>query len=202
MLEQAFVVGGSGGDNVGTWLDAPVGSPSHILGESFCWDFLLTFISSKRNDSNRDDQCNVQAEVSLLILKWALGIALIQIFFVLSFWKWYTDIRLLRRIAFLNAGAVDRRCSVKKVFLQISQNSQEITSGTGENRHRCFPENFAKFLRTVFIIEQLRWLLLYMHMDNTSFPYLISNKYLINSFDSFDKIYWMQNLYIYCMLCF
>ena len=26
--------------------------------------------------------------------------------------------------------------------------------------HRCFPENFAKFLRTPFSVEQLRWLLL------------------------------------------
>ena len=27
--------------------------------------------------------------------------------------------------------------------------------------HRCFPVNFAKFLRTPFLIEHLRWLLLY-----------------------------------------
>ena len=26
--------------------------------------------------------------------------------------------------------------------------------------HRCFPVNFAKFLRTPFLTEQLRWLLL------------------------------------------
>ena len=28
------------------------------------------------------------------------------------------------------------------------------------HRHRCFPVNFAKFLRTYFLTEQLRWLLL------------------------------------------
>ena len=28
-------------------------------------------------------------------------------------------------------------------------------------RHRCFPVNFAKFLRTPFITEQLQWLLLF-----------------------------------------
>ena len=57
------------------------------------------------------------------------------------------------------------------MFLEILQNSQENTcarvyfltklqpwgSGTG---YRCFPVNFAKFLRTYFIIEQLWWLLL------------------------------------------
>ena len=26
--------------------------------------------------------------------------------------------------------------------------------------HRCFPVNFAKFLRTIFLTERLRWLLL------------------------------------------
>ena len=73
---------------------------------------------------------------------------------------------------------VVRRCSVKKVFLEISQNSQENTCARdsslmklqGEawdfiNREalaqvwlatlksewqRCFPKNFAKFLRTPF----------------------------------------------------
>ena len=29
--------------------------------------------------------------------------------------------------------------------------------------HRCFPVNFAKFLRTPFFIEHLWWLLLYTH---------------------------------------
>ena len=29
-----------------------------------------------------------------------------------------------------------------------------------ETLHRCFPVNFAKFLRTPFLTEQLRWLLL------------------------------------------
>ena len=72
-----------------------------------------------------------------------------------------------------------RRCSVKKVFLKDSQNSQESTcSGSlvssfkpeeyfGTERHkrpwyRCFPINFAKFLRTPFFIEHLRWLVLFI----------------------------------------
>ena len=75
--------------------------------------------------------------------------------------------------------AVARRCSVKKVFLDISQNSQENTcvkvsfliklqaSGLRPATllkkrlwRRCFPVNLAKFLRTTFLIEHLRWLLL------------------------------------------
>ena len=67
--------------------------------------------------------------------------------------------------------AVDQRCSVKKVFLEFSQNSQEKhlcqslfnkVAGLLKRRieHRCFPVNFAKFLRTPFFIEHLWWLLL------------------------------------------
>ena len=65
----------------------------------------------------------------------------------------------------------DRRCSVKKVFLEISQNSQENTcarvsfliklqarpSTLLKKRlwHRCFPVNFENFLRTPFFTEHL-----------------------------------------------
>ena len=71
--------------------------------------------------------------------------------------------------------AVAQRCSVKKVFLEISQNSQENTcarvsllivaglrSATLLKKRlwrRCFPVNFAKFLRTPFLTEHLPWLL-------------------------------------------
>ena len=74
--------------------------------------------------------------------------------------------------------AVARRCSVKKVFLITSQNSQENTcarissliklqaSGLRpatllkKGQHRCFPENFVKFLRTPFLKNFSGWLLL------------------------------------------
>ena len=57
------------------------------------------------------------------------------------------------------------------MFLEISQNSQEHTCVRVpflikeillKKRlwHRCFPVNFAKFLTTPFLTEQLRWLLL------------------------------------------
>ena len=72
--------------------------------------------------------------------------------------------------------AVVQRCSVKKLFLKISQNSQENTCArvffskvVGLRPaillkmrlwNRCLPVNFAKFLRTPIFIEHLRWLLL------------------------------------------
>ena len=59
------------------------------------------------------------------------------------------------------------RCFVKKVFIEISQNSQENTCARARPQasnllkkklcYRCFPVNFAKFLRTPFLTEHLLW---------------------------------------------
>ena len=65
--------------------------------------------------------------------------------------------------AVTNSEAVIQRCSVKKMFIEISQNSQGNTCArvsffnkvTGL-RHR-HPVNFVKFLRTPFFIEYLWW---------------------------------------------
>ena len=80
------------------------------------------------------------------------------------------------QLIILAIEAVIQRCSVEKVFLEIWQNSKENTCvrvsfliscrrpATWLKKrlwHRCFPVNFAKFLRTPFLIEHLRWLLLY-----------------------------------------
>ena len=66
----------------------------------------------------------------------------------------YTDV--------IKLEAVIQRCFVKKVFLEISQNSQESTCASvsfliklqallkKKLWHRYFPVNFVKFLRTVF----------------------------------------------------
>ena len=73
-----------------------------------------------------------------------------------------------------NKEAVAQMCSVEKVFLEISQNSQENTCTRASFLvmlqacnfikkslwHRCFPLNFVKFLRTSFFTEHLWWLLL------------------------------------------
>ena len=65
------------------------------------------------------------------------------------------------------------RRSVKKVFLKISQNSQEstcitvsflITLQARRLQQLCFPVNFAKFLITPIYIEHLWWLLLKRNM--------------------------------------
>ena len=67
------------------------------------------------------------------------------------------------KIIFLHtAEAVAGRCSVKKVLLEIWQNWQSLSATLLKKRlwRRCFPVNFAKFLRTLFLIEHLGWLLL------------------------------------------
>ena len=67
------------------------------------------------------------------------------------------------------------RCSAEKLFLEISQNPQQNTCAKVSffNKvaglrlatlfkrrlwHMHIPENFAKFLRTPYFTEQLRWL--------------------------------------------
>ena len=114
---------------------------------------------------------------------------------------------------------VVRRCSVKKVFLVIAENSQEntcvrvssliklqvcnfIKKGTLEAcnfikkrlRHRCFPVNFAQFLRTPFFTENLRWLFLpFCHCK----PILIYD-YVITVFINLllTLIFYVQDLFL------
>ena len=66
----------------------------------------------------------------------------------------------------LRSKVVAQRCSVKKVVFEISKNSQENTcvrvsffNKVAGLRHRCFPANFAKFLRIAFLTEHLRGML-------------------------------------------
>ena len=90
--------------------------------------------------------------------------------------------------------AVARRCSVEKVFLEISQNSRKNTcvrvsfltklqarpATLLKKRlwHRCFPVNFEKFLRTPFFTEHLRWLLLEITRSKSCKFQLTDSNYL------------------------
>ena len=102
-------------------------------------------------------------------------------------------------------GAVVWRCSVKKVFLDISQNSRENTCARVsflvklqawgltllEKRlwHRCFSANFAKFLRIPFIKEHLWKLTLSL------FPLTLS--FLLNALNENDFTFNLQCPHIY-----
>ena len=71
------------------------------------------------------------------------------------------------------------RCYVKKVFLEISQISQQNACATAsflKKRfcQRCFPVNFAKFLRTSFLTEHIRWLLLAFQSESTLYSFRTS----------------------------
>ena len=79
-------------------------------------------------------------------------------------WQQFSNFTLARVESVLLKEAVARIRSVKKVFLEISQNSQENSATLFKKRlwHRCFPVNFMKFLRTPLLAEHLRWVLLYL----------------------------------------
>ena len=91
-----------------------------------------------------------------------------SLFWCLYGWPW---------ACFTSSEAAAQRCSVKKVFLEISQNSQEntcarisffnkvagLSSATLLKKrlwHSCFPVNFLKFLRIPFLQITSRRLLL------------------------------------------
>ena len=82
------------------------------------------------------------------------------------------------------SDAIVRRCSVKKVFVKISQNSQQNTCATvsflikllvstcnfikKRLLHRCFPVSFVKFLKTPFFKDHLWWLFLTVEIVSRS----------------------------------
>ena len=57
-----------------------------------------------------------------------------------------------------------KRCSVKKVFFWKVQRKTPVLESLFKKRpwHSCFPMNFANSLKTSFLTERLRWLLLYV----------------------------------------
>ena len=83
--------------------------------------------------------------------------------------------------------AVAQRCSVKRVFLKISQNSQENTCATfsfvikfqaeaynfnkKDTLEQVFSSEFCEISKNAFFIEHLRWLLLKREV----FPLFIGN---------------------------
>ena len=77
----------------------------------------------------------------------------------------------MRSLILLKIDAFVQGCSVKKVFLEVLQNSLENTCARvsffnkveglkpatllKRDWHMCFPVNFVKFLRTPFLVGQL-----------------------------------------------
>ena len=87
---------------------------------------------------------------------------LVQGFILTEVPQFYLNFR--RLVGF--SEAVVRRCSVKKVLLEISQNSQENTCAKAsffirkETLAQVFSSEFCKILKNVFFYRNLRWLLL------------------------------------------
>ena len=99
------------------------------------------------------------------------------------------------------AGA--KRCSVRKAFLENSQNSQEnncsrdsfliklqrpTTLRKKRLWHRCFLVNFVKFLRTPFLTEHIWWLLLEGKVTDTKVGFS-------NFLKKIDLLIWAENIW-------
>ena len=96
-----------------------------------------------------------------------------------------------------NREAVLWRCSVKNVFLEISQNSQENTcariAGLRINLknklwHRCFPVNFAKFPWIPFFTEHLWWVLQVIQIYDI-FCTLVKSSFHLKTFQISDSLF-------------
>ena len=91
---------------------------------------------------------------------------------------------------------VAQTCSVKKLFLEISQNSQENictrVSFSIKKRlcHRCFPVNFEKFLRTSFFIEHLCSLLLKNLWNIICWSQFLKLNFIKDFKSSFNSLLW------------
>ena len=95
--------------------------------------------------------------------------------------KYCKEETMKQEINFVFSEAVYGRCSVKKSFPGISQNSQENTSVRVSflinlqawGLQLCFPVNFAKFLRTPSIEHLWRLLLSYLTLVSDIFLNLL-----------------------------
>ena len=77
---------------------------------------------------------------------------------ILLFCNFFTC-ELFSRKTVQGTEAVVRRCSVKKVFLEI-EGLRSVAWLKKSLWHGCFPLNFAKFLKTPYFTKHLWWLLL------------------------------------------
>ena len=85
----------------------------------------------------------------------------------------------------------------KKVLLENSQNTCARDFFLLKHLHRCFPVNFAKFLRTPFFTKHLRWLLLYSRQKCTLYLLysLRFHNFSVNCINSCIQYY--KNVYIH-----
>ena len=121
--------------------------------------------------------------------------------FLLCFINYLTQIAPL----FFFSEAVTQRCFVKKVLLEISQNSQENACGRASFAdlrlkkrlwYRCFPVNFVKFLRAPFLTEQLRQLLLPFLSVYLLLPVRFTLRYLPPSLLYWEVLFLFLILYL------
>ena len=88
-----------------------------------------------------------------------------------SSWQWREWGSILEQcgIEAGTGGVLKKRCCIKKVYLQISQKSQENICARASFLikrlwHRCLPMDFAEFLRTYFF-QNTPWRLLLGRKD-------------------------------------
>ena len=69
-----------------------------------------------------------------------------------------------KKVVLKNFAKLTGKCFCYSLFFSNAASLRHATLSKRRLWHRCFPVNFAKFLRTPFFIEHIRELLLYISM--------------------------------------
>ena len=110
-------------------------------------------------------------------------------------YKTFYDYLYFEKRFFIIDRSSHRRCSVKKLFLEILQNSQKNTCARVSFLIKLQPSGL-KFSRTLFLTEHLRWLLLKLSLNMWNMNVISTIGHLKRAFFEFFGKYTQVNPYI------
>ena len=119
---------------------------------------------------------------------------------------WKDKNKALKWLLFISSEVVVQTCSVKKdvlknfgksigiqlyqsLFFNKTAGLRPVTLLKKRLWHRCFPVNFAKLLRMLFIIKHFWWLLLYLERSETRVKHL--------GYDEVFILFFLINIYVF-----
>ena len=100
----------------------------------------------------------------------------------------------LRKVFLRNLTKFTEKHLCQSLFFNIAAGPRPATLLKMRLWHKCFPENFVKFLRTPISIEHVRWLLLY-HNNLPISKYQINDEIVITQYEIFNQHVWLKMFY-------
>ena len=144
----------------------------HIFFSSLFPSFLFFTLSKRTRNSFVVTRQTLDVLFTLIFISIVIDASLFTLIylylFAISYWYWCSFYTIIWIVYEIVIEAVVRRCYVKKVFLEILQNSQENTCARRSfliklyawDLAQMFSCQFCEILRKPFFIGHLWWLLL------------------------------------------